>query len=123
FAGAVQSALALTVVLLFALFGLDPFNDLLIKVNTPGVIGIILLQALAAAGLMVWVIYMVVKHLDVLTGAPKDQRRAGRGCPGRVSARCRRRGAAAMMDLVVTADRMALEGYTTHEAQVGASGS
>jgi amino acid transporter len=97
FAGAVQSALALTVVLLFALFGLDPFQDLLIKVNTPGVIGIILLQALAAAaavvfflrrrdvprraflistsivaaGLMAWVIYAVIKHLDVLTGAPK----------------------------------------------------
>ena len=96
FAGAVQSALAMTVVLLFALFGLDPFADLLIKVNTPGVIGIILLQALAAAaavvfflrrrdvprraflistsvvaaGLMTWVIYMVIKHLDVLTGAP-----------------------------------------------------
>ena len=97
FAGAVQSALALTVVLVFAALGLDPFNDLLIKVNTPGVIGIILLQALAAAasvrfflrrrelrrrafltttsvvavGLMAWVIYAVVKHLDVLTGAPK----------------------------------------------------
>lgn len=95
FAGAVQSALAMTVVLSFALFGLDPFADLLIKVNTPGVIGIILLQALAAAaavafflrrrdmprrGLLVatsvvaagltWVIYMVSKHLDVLTGAP-----------------------------------------------------
>ena len=92
-----RALLALTVVLLFALFGLDPFNDLLIKVNTPGVIGIILLQALAAAaavrfflrrrdlprrafltstsavaaGLMAWVIYVVVKHLDVLTGAPK----------------------------------------------------
>ena len=97
FAGAVQSALAMTVVLLFALFHLDPFNDLLIKVNTPGVIGIILLQALAAAAavafflrrrdvprrgflistsvvavaLMAWVIYAVVKHLEVLTGAPK----------------------------------------------------
>lgn len=97
FAGAVQSALAMTVVLSFALFGLDPFADLLIKVNTPGVIGIILLQALAAAaavasflrrrdmprrgllvatsvvaaGLMTWVIYMVIKHLDVLTGAPR----------------------------------------------------
>jgi amino acid transporter len=97
FAGAVQSLLALTVVLVFGLAGLDPFRDLLIKVNTPGVIGIILLQALAAAaavafflrrrgvprrvflssssvvaaGLMAWVIYMVVKHLDVLTGAPK----------------------------------------------------
>jgi amino acid transporter len=96
FAGAVQSVLALTVVLGFALAGLDPFQDLLIKVNTPGVIGIILLQALAAAaavvfflrrpgtprrlfltsssvlaaGLLAWVIYMLVKHLDVLTGAP-----------------------------------------------------
>ncbi len=96
FAGAVQSALAMTVVLVFALLGLDPFADLLIKVNTPGVIGIILLQAVAAAaavafflrrkdvprrgflistsvvaaGLMAWVIYMVIKHLDVLTGAP-----------------------------------------------------
>ena len=77
--------------------GKERFQDLLIKVNTPGVIGIIVLQALAAAaavafflrrrdmprrmflissslvavGLMAWVIYMVVKHLDVLTGAPK----------------------------------------------------
>jgi amino acid transporter len=47
-AGALQIVLALTVVLLFALLGLDPFQDLLIKVNTPGVIGIIVLQALAA---------------------------------------------------------------------------
>jgi len=84
-------------VLVFALLHLDPFNDLLIKVNTPGVIGIILLQALAAAAavafflrrrdvprrgflvatsvlavaLMVWVIYAVIKHLEVLTGAPQ----------------------------------------------------
>ena len=97
FAGAVQSVLAADVVLVFGLAGLDPFQDLLIKVNTPGVIGIILLQALAAAaavafflrrparpggcssrrgsvlaaGLMAWVIYMLVKHVDVLTGAPK----------------------------------------------------
>jgi hypothetical protein len=97
FAGAVQSLLALTVVAVFALAGLDPFQDLLIKVNTPGVIGIMVLQGLAAAAavafflrrrgiarrtflisssviaavLMTWVIYVVVKHLDVLTGAPK----------------------------------------------------
>jgi amino acid transporter len=97
FAGAVQSLLALAVVLVFGLAGLDPFADLLIKVNTPGVIGIILLQVLAAAaavafflrrpgtprrvfltsssllaaGLMTWVIYMLIKHLDVLTGAPE----------------------------------------------------
>jgi amino acid transporter len=97
FAGAVQSLLALAVVLVFGLAGLDPFADLLIKVNTPGVIGIILLQVLAAAaavafflrrpgtprrvfltsssllaaGLMTWVIYVLIKHLDVLTGAPE----------------------------------------------------
>ena len=96
-AGTVQSVLAMTVVLVFGLAGLDPFQDLLIKVNTPGVIGLIILQLLAAAaavaffvrrrdvprrafliatsviaaGLMAWVIYVVVKHLDVLTGAPK----------------------------------------------------
>jgi amino acid transporter len=95
FAGAVQSMLALTVVVVFALARLDPFQDLLIKVNTPGVIGIMLLQGLAAAAavafflrrrgiarraflisssviaavLMAWVIYVVVKHLEVLTGA------------------------------------------------------
>jgi amino acid transporter len=97
FAGAVQSLLALTVVVTFALAGLDPLQDLLIKVNTPGVIGIIVLQGLAAAAavvfflrrrdiarrafliassvvaavLMAWVVYVVIKHLDVLTGAPK----------------------------------------------------
>ena len=97
FAGGVQSLLALAVVLAFAALGLDPIQDLLIKVNTPGVIGIIVLQMLAAAaavaffvrrrgmprrgflistsvaaaGLMAWVIYEVVKHIDVLTGAPQ----------------------------------------------------
>jgi amino acid transporter len=96
-AGAVQSLLALSVVVVFALAGLDPFQDLLIKVNTPGVIGIIVLQGLAAAAAvafflrrrgtarraflisssvvaavaMAWVVYVAVKHLDVLTGAPK----------------------------------------------------
>jgi amino acid transporter len=98
FAGVVQSLLAMTVVVVFALAGLDPFQDLLIKVNTPGVIGIIVLQGLAAAAavafflrrraiarrtflivssaiaaiLMASVVYVVVQHLDVLTGAPKE---------------------------------------------------
>jgi amino acid permease len=98
FAGAVQSLLAMTVVVVFALAGLDPFQDLLIKVNTPGVIGIIVLQGLAAAAavafflrrraiarrtflivssviaaiLMASVVYVVVQHLEVLTGAPKE---------------------------------------------------
>ncbi len=97
FAGGVQSLLALAVVLASAALGLDPIQDLLIKVNTPGVIGIIVLQMLAAAAavaffvrrrgmlrqgllistsvaaaaLMAWVIYEVVKHIDVLTGAPQ----------------------------------------------------
>jgi amino acid transporter len=98
FAGAVQSVLAVTVVIVFALAGLDPFKDLLIKVNTPGVIGIIVLQGLAAAAavafflrrrtiarrtlliassvlaavLMASVVFVVVRHLDVLTSAPKE---------------------------------------------------
>lgn len=88
----------MTVVIVFALAGLDPFRDLLIKVNTPGVIGIIVLQGLAAAAavtfflrrratarrtfliassviaavLMSSVVYVVVRHLDVLTSAPKE---------------------------------------------------
>ena len=98
FAGAVQSLLAMTVVVVFAVAGLDPFQDLLIKVNTPGVIGIIVLQGLAAAAavafflrrkgiarrtfliassviaavLMASVVYVVIRHLDVLTSAPKE---------------------------------------------------
>ena len=96
FAGAVQSLLAMIVVVVFALAGLDPFQDLLIKVNTPGVIGIIVLQGLAAAAavafflrhrtiarrtflvassviaavLMASVVVVVIRHLDVLTNAP-----------------------------------------------------
>lgn len=98
YAGAVQSLLAMTVVVVFALAGLDPFQDLLIKVNTPGVIGVIVLQGLAAAAavafflrrrtvarrtfliassvsaavLMASVVFVVIRHLDVLTSAPKE---------------------------------------------------
>lgn len=76
--------------------------------NTPGVIGIIVLQALAAAAaaeyflrrpavprrgfltatsvvaaaIMAWVIYVVIKHLAVLTGAPRRPARCWwESCP------------------------------------------
>ena len=44
-AGTAQTILAVVVVGLFAIFGADPYLDLLLKVNTPGIVGII-----AAAG-------------------------------------------------------------------------
>ena len=53
-AGGVQSILALVVVLGFAAADLDPFTDLLIAVNTPGVIGIIVLQVLASLAAVVF---------------------------------------------------------------------
>ena len=39
---------ALVIVGAFALVGADPYLDLLLKVNTPGVVGIILLQAITS---------------------------------------------------------------------------
>ncbi len=47
-AGIAQTVLAAVVVGAFALFGADPYLQLLLWVNTPGVIGIVVLQALAA---------------------------------------------------------------------------
>ena len=47
-AGAVSTVLAVIVVIAFALAGLDPFVNLLIWLNSPGVIGIMLLQALCS---------------------------------------------------------------------------
>ena len=47
-AGAVQSILAAVVIAGFAIAGADPYADLLLKVNTPGVVGIITLQALTS---------------------------------------------------------------------------
>jgi amino acid transporter len=47
-AGIAQTALAAAVVTGFAVAGADPFAHLLIWVNTPGVLGILLLQVLAA---------------------------------------------------------------------------
>ena len=93
--GAVQSVVALVVVLSFAAAGLDPFKQLLIGVNTPGVVGIIGLQVLAslaavvffvrrtdlprrrfliassalAAVLMIGVIVYFTKYIAIFTGA------------------------------------------------------
>lgn len=51
-AGTVQSLLAAVVVAAFAIFGADPYADLLLKLNTPGVVGIILLQAITSAAVV-----------------------------------------------------------------------
>jgi amino acid transporter len=47
-ASIVQTVLAVVVVLVFAVSGADPYTKLLLWVNTPGVIGVIVLQTLAA---------------------------------------------------------------------------
>lgn len=47
-AGSAQTVLTLVVVAAFAVAGADPYLDLLLKVNTPGVVGIILLQAITS---------------------------------------------------------------------------
>lgn len=47
-AGAAQTAVGLVVVLGFALAGADPYTELLLWVNTPGMIGLMALQLLAA---------------------------------------------------------------------------
>jgi len=53
-AGVAQTALAVVVVGGFAIAGADPYRQLLIWVNTPGVIGIVVLQILAAASVVVF---------------------------------------------------------------------
>ncbi|GGS29472.1 amino acid permease [Streptomyces humidus] len=47
-AGIAQSALAVVVVTVFAVVGVHPYNQFFLWVNTPGVVGILALQALAA---------------------------------------------------------------------------
>ncbi|GGY53720.1 APC family permease [Streptomyces omiyaensis] len=47
-AGAAQTALGAVVVLAFALAGADPYQQLLLWVNTPGMLGLMVLQLLAA---------------------------------------------------------------------------
>jgi len=52
-AGVAQTLLALVVVVGFAVAGADPYQQLLIWVNTPGIFGILLLQVLAAVSVVV----------------------------------------------------------------------
>ena len=53
-AGLAQSVLAAIIVGGFALAGADPYLQLLIWVNTPGVVGVVVLQILAAASVVVF---------------------------------------------------------------------
>jgi amino acid transporter len=95
-AGTAQTVLALVVVGGFAVAGADPYLDLLLKVNTPGVVGIILLQAITSfavvayfvrrrhtvssraatvcallGGILLTVaVSILVTHIDLLTNAP-----------------------------------------------------
>lgn len=94
-AGIGQTALATVVVAVFALTHADPYLQLLIWVNTPGVIGIVLLQAMtaiaiplyfgkvahtegtlravvapvASAFLMAGALYLMISKIALLTGA------------------------------------------------------
>lgn len=53
-AGGVQTVLSVVVVAAFAIAGLDPYLNLLIWVNTPGVIGLVLLQVMVAVAVPVY---------------------------------------------------------------------
>ncbi|MEE1818446.1 APC family permease [Streptomyces sp. SP18ES09] len=94
-AGAAQTALGALVVLAFALAGADPYQQLLLWVNTPGMIGLMILQLLAALAvpcffrridhregvlrtvvapvaafvLLAGAIGLVTAHVDLFTGA------------------------------------------------------
>ncbi len=94
-AGILQTALATLVVLAFAAAGADPYARLLLWVNTPGVVGIVLLQVLTAVAVpvffrrishteSVWravvapvagavllaaALYLIIDKVELLTGA------------------------------------------------------
>ncbi|WP_181796898.1 APC family permease [Streptomyces sp. WELS2] len=96
-AGLAQTTLGAVVVLAFWAADADPYQQLLLWVNTPGMIGLLLLQLLAAlavfryfrrvrhtegrvrtvlapvlaAVLLATAIVLVVSHIDLFTGAPK----------------------------------------------------
>ncbi|PRY14660.1 amino acid/polyamine/organocation transporter (APC superfamily) [Kineococcus rhizosphaerae] len=93
-AGAAQSVLALVVVAGFALAGADPYRQLVLLVNTPGAIGVLLLQAITAVAVVVYLhrhgtvrpgvlwasvgatvlltvaLGVLVRHVALLTAAP-----------------------------------------------------
>ncbi|WP_405741439.1 APC family permease [Streptomyces sp. NBC_01525] len=95
-AGAVQSGLAVLVVAGFAVAGADPYQQLLLWMNTPGMLGLLALQALtaaavplffrrfthgegawrtrvapiAAAVLMTGALGLVISKIDLMTAAP-----------------------------------------------------
>lgn len=52
--GIVQSIVAVVIIAIFAALNLDPYLQLLIWVNTPGVVGIIMLQALTSVAVVVF---------------------------------------------------------------------
>lgn len=95
-AGLAQSALALLVVTGFVLAGADPYQQLLLWMNTPGMIGLLALQAItavavlrffrripheegrlrtvvvpvAATVLMAGALWLVISRIDLITAAP-----------------------------------------------------
>lgn len=95
-AGLEQTLLSLVLVIAAALFQLDPFTQFLIWANTPGVIGVLVLQALTGVGVVVFflrskdhglrwyvipsavaatlimcvVVFLLVDNIELLTGLP-----------------------------------------------------
>ncbi len=53
-AGLLQTAVAVVVIAVFAAAGADPYSQLLLWVNTPGVVGVLVLQTLTAAATVVY---------------------------------------------------------------------
>lgn len=51
-ASAVQSLLAMVVIVVFVVVGADPYLELLLWVNSPGIVGIVVLQVMAAAAVI-----------------------------------------------------------------------
>jgi amino acid transporter len=60
--GVLQTVLAVVVVGIFAVLGLDPYLQLLLWVNSPGVIGIIVLQILTCLAVVVY--FVKHRHLE-----------------------------------------------------------